>query len=312
MTARHLLGAICAVATCATLAGLCFVWACFGPTPLALLFRSVTVPDLEGTAYGEDVPGRGFAVTVEYRYDPQSPAGTVLHQSPAAGSIRRSLPWKGCPLTLTVSLGPERVPVPDCTGLSRRDAALVLQNLGFAVSEARRISTEASEGQVLATTPAAGETPTRGSTVQLTVSAGDGVRRYTVPDLCGRTDSAARALLKRAGLTVGRIVYIRSDAVAGTVLEQSLPAGKALTEQTRTAIRLTVSGRPYYNVPQVPDLHGMTLQQARAALDAVGLSVGALHRLSFLWNDGTVVTQSPPAGTYIAAGLDRVDLYLAE
>ena len=67
------------------------------------------------------------APQTEYRYDAAHPAGTVIGQSPAAGS-----PWKindrrPCDLLLTVSLGPERREVPAVAGRDGREAAALLR-----------------------------------------------------------------------------------------------------------------------------------------------------------------------------------------
>ncbi len=70
--------------------------------------RDVTVPDFCGRDAATVDFGEDFEMTVEYRYDEKIPAGVVLRQDPAAGSVRRvNRSHPKCAVKLYVSMGRE-------------------------------------------------------------------------------------------------------------------------------------------------------------------------------------------------------------
>ena len=79
------------------------------------------------------------------------PAGQVVSQNPSAGSNARS----GSSVDITVSSGPNQLPVPDVVGYSVSDAVAAMWNAGFGYTVETIESTE-SAGTVLSTDPAGG------------------------------------------------------------------------------------------------------------------------------------------------------------
>jgi serine/threonine-protein kinase len=79
------------------------------------------------------------------------PAGQVVSQNPSAGSNARS----GSSVDVTVSSGPNQLPVPDVVGYSVSDAVAAIWDAGFGYTIETIESTE-SAGTVLSTDPAGG------------------------------------------------------------------------------------------------------------------------------------------------------------
>jgi eukaryotic-like serine/threonine-protein kinase len=79
------------------------------------------------------------------------PVGQVVSQNPSAGSNARS----GSSVDITVSSGPNQLPVPDVVGYSVSDAVSAIWNAGFGYTVETIESTE-SAGTVLSTDPAGG------------------------------------------------------------------------------------------------------------------------------------------------------------
>jgi serine/threonine-protein kinase len=97
----------------------------------------------------------------------QSP-GTVLEQSPAAGS---SLPAGGT-VNLTVAKAPTETTVPDVVGENEAQAAAALGRAGFAPQAVTQTTTDATLlGTVLRQSPAAGHKARKGATVTIAVGA---------------------------------------------------------------------------------------------------------------------------------------------
>ena len=97
----------------------------------------------------------------------QSP-GTVLEQSPAAGS---SLPAGGT-VNLTVARAPTETAVPDVVGQNEAQAAATLGRAGFTPQAVTQTTTDATQvGTVLRQSPAAPHKARKGATVMIAVGA---------------------------------------------------------------------------------------------------------------------------------------------
>ncbi|HYM45768.1 MAG TPA: Stk1 family PASTA domain-containing Ser/Thr kinase [Solirubrobacteraceae bacterium] len=96
----------------------------------------------------------------------EQPPGTVLAQSPAAGS---SLP-DGGKVNLTIAQAPTEIAVPGVVGQNEAQAAAALGQAGFIPKTSTRTTTEASQvGIVLGQSPAAGHKARKGATVTLAI-----------------------------------------------------------------------------------------------------------------------------------------------
>ena len=129
-----------------------------------------TVPNVIGETQASAtsiMQGLGYSVLVVATTSPQE-AGTVIGQNPAPGAALAP----GQVVELSVSGGPEVVPVPDVEGLDLVTAINLLLEAGFAIDEAQLAEPSAvvSEGLVVRTVPAANTLLAAGSRVALVVS----------------------------------------------------------------------------------------------------------------------------------------------
>ena len=147
-----------------------------------------------------------------------------------------------------------------------------------------------------------------GERVTLTVSIGPQIILCAVPDVCGLTETQAATLINSAGLVCGQTTYSVSELPAGTVISQSIEAKKAVEENT--AIDLTVS-IGLGNLKTVPDLYGMTEDEARAALREYGLVLGTTIPVGSAEAKGTVIAQTPIPNTPITSSTVSVDVYVS-
>ncbi|MBB2958899.1 transglycosylase domain-containing protein [Pseudoclavibacter helvolus] len=136
--------------------------------------------------------------------------------------------------------------VPDLTGRSTEEARQVLEGLGFGVSIGPSVDSDQSPGSVANTLPTANTRVDKGTTITIHPSAlpEDATRGLLAPDVAGKTQDEATALLAGAGFsgtvtviaeknaTVPSGQVIRTDPSTGTPIE---PTGQ---------IRLFVSSGP--------------------------------------------------------------------
>ena len=125
-------------------------------------------------------------------------AGVVVAQIPAAGTPLKH----GSTVSLTVSKGPQPIPVPKVVGLKQADAVAALQAAGFrpSIDDATVFDRNVPAGSVSVQSPAAGQSATKGSTITLTLSKGP--RMVHVPNFVGQQASIAQDALQKLGFTV--------------------------------------------------------------------------------------------------------------
>jgi beta-lactam-binding protein with PASTA domain len=231
----------------------------------------------------------GFTVVVgpgQYREDVEK--DVVLAQDPAAGDRL----VKGGKITLTLSLGPERVKVPDVVGQAFADAEAQLVASKLRPVRGRdQYDPTTPAGNVMAVQPKVNEEVRPGTQVTLTVSKGR--PPVTVPDVRGQNVAQAQGTLQQLGLIVDVEQVERPDKQAGEVLDQDPKPGTGVEKDTR--IKLTVSkGPPLVTIPPVVN---MPCQQGRQTLEALGLPV-TVQGIEQLF----VRSQNPPENTQVAPG----------
>ncbi|MEU5526797.1 Stk1 family PASTA domain-containing Ser/Thr kinase [Micromonospora chersina] len=199
----------------------------------------------------------------EPRYDEKIAKDTVLGQDPV--SATRIV--KGGTITLTLSLGPERLPVPDVVGKDFELARAELADAKLApVKGSSRYDDALPAGVVLATDPKVGTVVKPGTKVTVVLSKGRAP--VSVPNLVGKSLTDARAILARLGLTPVE-TYKDSDKPRDEILGQSPADGTGVEKGAQ--VKLDVSKGPaQVPVPRVVDL---PCQQAKQVLESQGFPV---------------------------------------
>ena len=309
-------GALCAALVLSVLASGSVLLHLFGGYHAP--YKSFTVPSFvgedpalvlqnESEKYGDELP---WNLIVQYADHEEIEDGCVISQSPAAG-VTRCI-YRGadlCSITLTVSRGRPSYELPDLSGQSERDARLLLENHGILISIREVEDDTAPKGTVLQTIPKAGVTLREGDQIILQISKGTAHRTLSVPSLLGLTEAQANTLLRTKGFSVGTVSYQSSSRPAGTVIAQTPSASSEVREGT--AISFTVSLGQSTALRTVPNLCGLSYADAVARLREYGLVVGSLTSVPNAAPRGTVIEQTPPAGTPITSTTVSVDLYLS-
>nr|WP_308292672.1 Stk1 family PASTA domain-containing Ser/Thr kinase [Pseudarthrobacter humi] len=168
--------------------------------------------------------------TVTEQFDDAVAAGVVLAQDPAAGTPARH----GTPVALSVSKGPQPIPVPSVVGLEEDAAVKTIEKAGLKADVAKDKVNDrhVPKGSVAVQSPATG-TLTKGGTVTLTIS--DGPKLVEVPSFIGKQAKEAEEALRALGFEV-RVNNILGGFF-GTVRDQD-PVKKKVLEGS--VVTLTV------------------------------------------------------------------------
>jgi serine/threonine-protein kinase len=154
--------------------------------------------------------------------------------------------------------------------------------------------TQASQaGQVLGTSPGAGQWVGIGSQVQVFV--GQGPNNVQVPDLSGKSPQDAQTALQAINLKLAPNPGTQptpDPTQIGKVVGQSVTAGSPVQPGTVVGITLGVA-EPTVNIP---DVSNETVSQATNKLQNLGFKVGQ-QQVDNSAQQGTVVGTNPPANS---------------
>ncbi|MEZ2121975.1 Stk1 family PASTA domain-containing Ser/Thr kinase [Corynebacterium sp. CCM 9204] len=223
---------------------------------------TVTVPDVSGKTMAAARTGLeqlDLRVTVTRQPSPDVPKDIALATNPGSGSTVQP----GSTVTLLISSGTEVTRVPDLTDLNTEEAERALVKAELALEPVvREVSSDTvPEGKVVEQEPRANEEVPKKSKVTITVSTGPEL--VALPDLSGQPVEAVRQQLENMKL-VPVVQSVPSDLPVGHVTAV-LRSG---TEVPRgTPVTVQVSDGSMF---RIPDLTGMDVNQALAALRAAG------------------------------------------
>jgi beta-lactam-binding protein with PASTA domain/serine/threonine protein kinase len=188
------------------------------------------------------------------------PKGEIITTSPQAGARVTG----GTVVTITTSLGPLIIQVPDVSGQPQAQAEAALGNAHLTPGTIfKATSSSVPVGDVISTTPAAYTKWPQDKPVGLTISEGPGLANFV-----GQPVDAAVSAAGSGGFTINQ-VPAKSNQPAGTVLTQSPKANTPITAGEVVTVRVSV-GPPAIAVPNV---QGMSLHDAISALEQAGFQV---------------------------------------
>ncbi|MDD6094229.1 MAG: protein kinase [Clostridia bacterium] len=219
--------------------------------------ETITVDEFAGKKYDEKLiswfkENGNYNVTVNYFFSEEYEQGTIVGQDPQPNSTRKIIPGEQlCDLTLTVCSGTQEMTVPDLRGLDYRDGKKRLKALSLEANIEYVKSDELFDGQIVSSSPAAGEAIMAGGTVTINVCSGGPEGDVKVPDFLKMTEKDAFAKLVELELMPGKITYTANKAPRGTVIAQSEKEGAKVVKYTK--INLTISGGKYYDPVKNPE-----------------------------------------------------------
>lgn len=196
---------------------------------LAIHGREVSVPKLIGMTVEQAervTASNGLLLDSTSRfYSNDVPEGRIASQLPPTGiHVRRG--WQ---MRVAVSLGPQRVVIPDLVGQSPRAAEINARRRGLEVAEvATAHLPDAPYDQVIAQSPPANAETVTSPKLNLLVSTPEEQRAYVMPNLVGKHLADVMPALQDVGLKLGAVTAV-AGSTPTVILKQSPPAGQRVT-----------------------------------------------------------------------------------
>lgn len=200
---------------------------------LAIHVREVRVPDLRNKTPADAhriAEENGLAAQVDSNYySPTVPEGRVLSQEPAGGTLVR----RGWEVRLALSLGPQRVTIPEVVGQSDRAAAITIAERGLQLSATDTLQLPgAVAGQVIAQDPPANATDVSAPKISLLVAQAPSPQAFVMPSFIGQPLGNVTITLQNAGFAVGKVTVASSPAAAAPVTGSSTPVAVQVAPAT--------------------------------------------------------------------------------
>lgn len=217
---------------------------------LAIHVREVRVPDLRNQTPTEArriAEANGLSAQVDSNYYSATvPEGRVLSQIPAGGTLVR----RGWEVRLALSLGPQRVTIPQVVGQSDRAAAFSIAERGLQLSATDNVEMPGTPpGQVIGQDPPPNATDVSAPSISLLVAQTPSPQAFVMPSFIGQPLGSVTITLQNAGFSVGKVTVAlpaAAAAVGGSAATQStLPATPANTPQPNaTPASIIISQEP--------------------------------------------------------------------
>lgn len=169
--------------------------------------------------------------------------GKVISTIPVDGTTIK----KGDSVTIILSSGVGKIPVPDVYGYSASAAQDAVREAGFVPKLSYDNSDTVEVDKVIKTIPEKDEEAEKDSEVVIVLSKGKAIKYAKVPKLTNLTKKQAKKALEKVGLKLGNVDSNNSDSVdEGLVMAQSQPNGSEVEEGTSVDITLSLGPEVTY------------------------------------------------------------------
>ena len=220
----------------------------------------------------------GLTPEIQYEESTEYEQGIVMKTNVDAGTMVD----EGSNVILTVSAGSEGIEVPDVVGLTEAEAVAELGKKGFVVSKSEGYDEYIKAGSILSQSPEGGSKAPSGTSVTIKISQGPEHAKVRVPDVIGKDETEAMALLIEAGLQMGVVSEVNNEdaALSGLVCYQSYSVGSYVNEGT--AVDVSISLGPIQATYKFTD--GIS---APTAEEDPNYKAGTLLTVTLMADDGT-------------------------
>ncbi len=213
-----------------------------------------------------------------------------------AGGIYKTLSNSGKP-----NDGLGKLVVPKIIGLDKSEAEKLVVEKGLNFVVVGEENSDKPKGTVLICFPDEGTEVKSNGEVRVRVS--NGPESFKVPYVKGLDKISAKAIIEQNGLVLGDITEEFSDSIAiGIVINQDPSEDSSV--QKGDKVNLVISKGSEVKLTKVPDLNGLSINEAERVLQSTNLKLG--DRKEIVTNDkaldGKIFNQSIASNTEVKEG----------
>lgn len=195
-------------------------------------------------------------------------------------------------------LQPSMVVVPNVVGKPVREAAKILSETRLNTNLEKGNDNTQPQGVVLSQNPPKGTSLTETRVVSIVVNY---PRPLIAPDLVGKLGTEAKITLKELGLVVANVAIVPAaeGEPRGVVLAQNPIPGTQMIKGS--GVTILVSGaRPEKGKTFLPDLTGLSFEEARTIIKMSGLTLVEINTRNSTVAKNTVLSQTPAPNKSVA------------
>lgn len=220
-------------------------------------------------------------------------------------------------ITMRLAIHRREVVIPNFVGMLPQVAGQTANSMGLVlIRENRFYSEDVPEGHIVSQEPAAGIKVRKGWRIRIAESMGP--QKIVIPSVIGDSPRTADLNVKRHGLELGTVAAMTmSELPPDQVVAQSPPAEAQGVATPKVSILVAAPAEEKSYV--MPDLSGMRIADASAAITNAGLKVGNVATANVnaaatppsevvstppkpAGVPGVIVKQSPAAGQRVTSG----------
>jgi len=221
---------------------------------VAIHGRETTVPNFVKLSVSQAqhlAESNGLNTSMEGQfYSADVPEGRIVSQQPPPGTPVR----RGWPVRLALSLGPQRVSIPDVQGESPRAAELNVRQRGLEIDTiAEAHVPDAAPEQVIAQSPPPAAVGVQSPKISILVAESPDPPTFVMPNFVGQPLAEASSSIEQAGFKLGQVktadiatpvppatkAPTASITTATTVVRQSPGAGQRITADTPIVLEVS-------------------------------------------------------------------------
>ncbi len=214
----------------------------------------IEVPSFEGMTYDDaldEAYGLGFDIEiVKEEYSEEFEQGTIIQQDYEKGDTI----YKDDSVKVSISLGSDKVEVPNVVGKTSEEASEEFSKLPFDVKEVYVYDELNPIDEIVDQFPDGGTKLSVGDEVTLYISRGEEDKMVVTPNVVGKSEGDAIASIKSRGLVLGETINSYSDTVEeGIVMSQTISPGEEVPPNTSMNIVVSLGVDPDKYEPEVED-----------------------------------------------------------
>jgi serine/threonine-protein kinase len=192
----------------------------------------------------------------------------------------------------------DRVTVPSLAGMSQKEAAAVVAEIGLSAEIGEEIfSEDIPAGRVISSSPAGGGKIAKAGVVKLIISKGK--ERIIIPNLIGQTPDIATQQLADLGLRVGEIFEVFSAQAEKGFIAKIEPLVGAEVKPNSLVNIFVSKGTEQVSLASYVGLGG---EQALSELTQAGFDVKPTYKFSDTVLTGLVISQIPASAPLVDKG----------